>query len=58
VIPKKFASKPKGKLISLRIRIKVVPPPNNIEYNAAFDEGFFKNIVPNTGTNNPETINA
>ncbi len=58
VIPKKFASKPKGNCISVKMRIKVVPPPNSIEYSAAFEEGFFKNIVPKTGTNNPETIKA
>jgi len=57
-IPKKFASKPKGSLIPVKIRIRVVPPPKSIEYSAAFEEGFFKNSAPKTGTNNPETIKA
>lgn len=58
VMPKKFASKPRGNCISDNMRSKVVPPPNSIEYSAAFEEGFFKNIVPKIGTNNPETIKA
>lgn len=57
-MPKKFASRPKGKDISDKIRVKVVPPPKSIEKRAAFEEGFFKNRAPNTGTNNPETIKA
>lgn len=57
-MPKKFASKPKGNCILDNMRIKVVPPPKSIEYSAAFEEGFFKNMVPKTGTNNPETIKA
>lgn len=58
VIPKKFASNPKGKVISVKIRVKVVPPPNSIEYIAAFDEGFFKKRKPKTGTKSPDTMNA
>ena len=57
-MPKKFASKPKGNVISVKMRIKVVPPPKSIENSAAIEEGFFKNIAPKTGINNPETIKA
>ena len=58
VMPKKFASKPKGNATAVKIRNKVVAPPKSIAYSAAFDDGFFKNMNPKTGTNNPETIKA
>ena len=56
-IPKIFASKLNGKLISEIIKTKVVDPPTIIEASAAFVFGFLRNSAANTGMNIPDTIN-
>ena len=57
-IPNILASKPSGKSTPQTINVMVVPPPSNMDQNAAFGFGFFKNNPPMTGMNNPETMNA
>lgn len=56
-IPINIGSNPKGIFTSRKVKINVEDPPISIAYNAAKGFLFFDNRIPNTGTNNPETIN-